>query len=44
MADRLFKSCIKISICTAVLFFIYHLFISQKLDEEFDSTYSKDNG
>ena len=44
MAERLFKSCLKISICTAVLFFIYHLFISQKLNEEPTNFNSKDNG
>lgn len=34
MFDKFFKSCVKFSICSAVLFFFYHLFISQKLDEE----------
>jgi hypothetical protein len=34
MSDWLFKSWIKISALTAILFFFYHLFISQKLEEE----------
>ncbi len=34
MSDWLFKSWLKISALTAVLFFFYHLFISQKLEEE----------
>ena len=37
MSDWLFKSWIKISALTAVLFFFYHLFISQKLEEENNS-------
>ena len=34
MTDWFFKSWIKATICSAILFFFYHLFISQKLDEE----------
>jgi len=34
MFDWFIKSWVKVSICTAVLFFFYHLFINQKLDEE----------
>lgn len=34
MSDWLFKSWLKISALTVVLFFFYHLFISQKLEEE----------
>lgn len=34
MSDWLFKSWLKISALTAILFFFYHLFISQKLEEE----------
>ncbi len=34
MSDWLFKYWIKISALTAILFFFYHLFISQKLEEE----------
>ncbi len=41
MSEWFFKSCIKFSICSVVLFFFYHLFISQKLDEEV-STHSKE--
>ena len=41
MFDKFFKSCVKLSICSAVLFFFYHLFISQKLEEEV-STNSKE--
>ena len=41
MSDWLFKSWLKISALTAVLFFFYHLFISQKLEEEV-STKSKE--
>ena len=41
MSDWLFKSWLKISALTAVLFFFYHLFITQKLDEDV-STNSKE--
>jgi hypothetical protein len=41
MSDWLFKSWVKATICSAVLFFFYHLFISQKLEEEV-STKSKE--
>jgi hypothetical protein len=41
MSEWFFKSCIKFSICSVVLFFFYHLFITQKLDEEV-STHSKE--
>ena len=41
MSDWLFKSWVKATICSAVLFFFYHLFISQKLEEEI-STKSKE--
>ena len=34
MADWLFKSWIKVSVVSVILFFFYHLFISQKLEEE----------
>ena len=34
MSDWLFKSWLKISALTAILFFFYHLFISQKLEKE----------
>ena len=34
MFDRLIKSWLKFSICSIVLFFVYHLFITQKLEEE----------
>ena len=34
MSDWLFKLWLKISALTAILFFFYHLFISQKLEEE----------
>ena len=34
MSDWLFKSWFKVSDITAILFFFYHLFISQKLEEE----------
>ncbi|WP_290953622.1 hypothetical protein [Fibrobacter sp.] len=34
MSDWLFKSWIRISVLTVILFFFYHLFISQKLEEE----------
>lgn len=34
MSDWLFKSWLKISVLTIILFFFYHLFISQKLEEE----------
>ena len=34
MSDWLFKSWVKISVLTVILFFFYHLFISQKLEEE----------
>ena len=42
MSEWFFKSCLKFSICSIVLFFFYHLFISQKLEEEID-TKSKEN-
>ncbi|WP_294960363.1 hypothetical protein [uncultured Fibrobacter sp.] len=42
MSDWLFKSWLKISALTAILFFFYHLFISQKLEEEYHS-FDKDN-
>ena len=42
MSDWLFKSWLKISALTAVLFFFYHLFISLKLEEESFSS-DKDN-
>ncbi len=42
MSDWLFKSWIKATICSAVLFFLYHLFISQKLEEEIE-TKTKEN-
>ena len=41
MFDWFFKSWLKFSICSIVLFFFYHLFITQKLDEE-DSTNAKE--
>jgi len=41
MSEWFFKSCVKFSICSAILFFFYHLFITQKLDEEV-STHSKE--
>ncbi len=34
MFEKFIKSCVKFSICSAVLFFVYHLFITQKLEEE----------
>ena len=34
MSDWLFKSWLKISALTAILFFFYHLIISLKLEEE----------
>ena len=34
MSDWLLKSCVKASAVAAILFFFYHLFISQKLEEE----------
>ena len=34
MSDWLFKSWVKVSIVTVILFFLYHLFISLKLDQE----------
>ena len=34
MSEWFFKSCLKFSICSIVLFFFYHLFITQKLDED----------
>ena len=34
MSDWLFKSWIRISVLTVILFFFYHLFISQNLEEE----------
>ena len=34
MSDWLFKSWIRISVLTVILFFFYHLSISQKLEEE----------
>lgn len=40
MSDWLFKSWLKISALTAILFFFYHLFISQKLEEEIYSEQS----
>ena len=40
MSDWLFKSWLKISALTVILFFFYHLFISQKLEEEH---FSSDN-
>ena len=42
MSVWLFKSWLNISALTAVLFFFYHLFISQKLEEESFSS-DKDN-
>jgi hypothetical protein len=42
MSDWLFKSWLKISALTAILFFFYHLFISQKLEEEFHSSVNDD--
>jgi hypothetical protein len=42
MSDWLFKSWLKISALTAILFFFYHLFISQKLEEEFHSSTNDD--
>ena len=41
MFEKLVKSWVKFSICSAVLFFFYHLFINQKLEEEV-STNSKE--
>ena len=41
MFDWFIKSWFKFSICSVVLFFVYHLFITQKLDEDV-STNSKD--
>ena len=34
MFEKFIKSCVKFSICSAILFFVYHLFITQKLEEE----------
>ena len=34
MSDWLFKSWIKVSVVTVILFFFYHLFISLKLEQE----------
>ena len=34
MSDWLFKSWVKVSVVTVILFFFYHLFISLKLDQE----------
>ena len=34
MSEWLFKSWLKVSAVTVILFFLYHLFISQKLEEE----------
>ena len=34
MFEKFIKSCVKFSICSAALFFVYHLFITQKLEEE----------
>lgn len=34
MSDWLFKSWVKVSVITVILFFFYHLFISLKLDQE----------
>ena len=42
MSDWLFKSWLKISALTVILFFFYHLFISQKLDEECGCCHSND--
>ena len=38
MSDWLFKSWVKVSVITAILFFFYHLFISQKLEEEYHTS------
>lgn len=37
MFEWFIKSCLKFTICSAVLLFFYHLFISQKLEEETNS-------
>jgi hypothetical protein len=34
MFEWFIKSCIKFSVCSAILLFIYHIFVSQKLEEE----------
>ena len=34
MFEKFIKSCVKFSICSVALFFVYHLFITQKLEEE----------